>query len=280
MRHVSLLFHDVYGADPRESGFASDAADRYKLPVADFEAQLAGLTRFDRDEFRITVDDGGLSYYTHIADRLERQGWRGICFVTTNQIATPGFLDAPLVRELDRRGHTIGTHSVSHPLRFSALEPDAMQREWGLSRAILEDILGHPVTVGSVPGGYFSRAVARAAAEAGLRTLFTSEPTTSVDSEAGCTVLGRFTIRHGDSPELAQQIEEALARFVPLPERFVGQFYRFHQALLQESELPVTLHDSRASLELITAMYHSAFTRQVVDLPIEPDHPRYASWLP
>ena len=31
MRTVSLLFHDVYAADPRESGFASDAADRYKL---------------------------------------------------------------------------------------------------------------------------------------------------------------------------------------------------------------------------------------------------------
>jgi predicted dehydrogenase len=83
-----------------------------------------------------------------------------------------------------------------------------------------------------------------------------------------------------DSPALSQQIEELLTRFVPLPERFTGQFYRFHQALLHDTELPVTLRDSRASLELITAMYHSSFTRQVVDLPIGPDHQRYASWLP
>src|SRR6266542_122312 len=83
-----------------------------------------------------------------------------------------------------------------------------------------------------------------------------------------------------DSSELAQQIEEALAQFVPLPERFTGQFYRFYQALLHDTELPVTLRDSRASLELITAMYHSAFTGQVVDLPIGPDHQRYAGWLP
>jgi len=83
-----------------------------------------------------------------------------------------------------------------------------------------------------------------------------------------------------DSPALSQQIEEQLARFVPLPERFTGQFYRFHQALLHDTELPVTLRDARASLELITAMYHSSFTRQVVDLPIGPDHQRYASWLP
>jgi peptidoglycan/xylan/chitin deacetylase (PgdA/CDA1 family) len=206
MRTVSLLFHDVYDADPRESGFASEAADRYKLPLTDFDAQLEGLTGFHRDDFRVTVDDGGLSYYTHVADRLERQGWRGICFVTTNLIATPGFLDAQMLRELDRRGHVIGTHSLSHPKRFSALKPDAMQREWGLSRAILEDILGHPVTVGSVPGGYFSHTVARSAAEAGLRTLFTSEPTTSVGSEYGCTLLGRFTIRKDDANSLARRL--------------------------------------------------------------------------
>jgi predicted dehydrogenase len=84
----------------------------------------------------------------------------------------------------------------------------------------------------------------------------------------------------GDTPELAEQIEAALSRCVPLPEGFAGQFYRFHQALQQDGELPVTLRDARASLELITAMYHSGFSRQVVDLPIGPDHPRYGSWLP
>lgn len=84
----------------------------------------------------------------------------------------------------------------------------------------------------------------------------------------------------GDLPELAQQIEAALARFVPLPERFVGQFYRFYQALQNDTELPVTLQDARASLELVTAMYHSSFTRQVVYLPIDLQHPRYTGWLP
>jgi len=84
----------------------------------------------------------------------------------------------------------------------------------------------------------------------------------------------------GDSPELQAQIEGALARFVPLPEGFGGQFYRFHQALEDDSALPVTLADARASLELITAIYHAAQTGQAVDLPIGQDHPRYGGWLP
>ncbi len=84
----------------------------------------------------------------------------------------------------------------------------------------------------------------------------------------------------GDSPELTQEIEQTLANFVPLPENFAGQFYRFHQALENDTELPVTLNDARASLELITALYHSAQTGHPVDLPIEKDHPKYAGWQP
>jgi predicted dehydrogenase len=84
----------------------------------------------------------------------------------------------------------------------------------------------------------------------------------------------------GDAPGIQGQIEETLSRFVPLPEDFEGQFYRFYQALQNNTELPVTLADARASLELITAIYHSAQTGRSVELPIGKDHPKYASWRP
>jgi predicted dehydrogenase len=84
----------------------------------------------------------------------------------------------------------------------------------------------------------------------------------------------------GDTPELTEQIDAALAEFQPLPEHYAGQFYRFHEALRCGDELPVTLADARTALELITAMYYSAETGSCVQLPIGPDHPRYASWLP
>jgi predicted dehydrogenase len=84
----------------------------------------------------------------------------------------------------------------------------------------------------------------------------------------------------GDSPELEAQIEGALAGFVPLPEGFAGQFYRFYQALRDGSALPVSLAEARASLELITAIYHSAETGQVVQLPIGEEHPKYTGWRP
>lgn len=85
---------------------------------------------------------------------------------------------------------------------------------------------------------------------------------------------------HGDTPELAQQIEEALQRFVPRPERFTGQFLGFYEALREQQKLPVTLTDARAALELITAIYASSRTGQVVNLPLMDDHPLYAGWRP
>ena len=203
MQVVSLLFHDVYATDPRESGFRSPAADRYKLSVPDFEAQLDGLGKAPA---LLTFDDGGVSYYMLIADRLEALGLRGHCFVSTDFIGERGFMSAAQIRELDSRGHVIGTHSASHPPRFSALTPADMRHEWSESRMKLEDILGRAVTVGSVPGGYFSDAVAKAAVDAGLRTLFTSEPTTKPSAFDECELIGRFTIRRGHPADMARRL--------------------------------------------------------------------------
>ena len=210
MQPVSLLFHDVFVSDPHESGFNSPAADRYKLSAREFESQLFSLSRRSsraaKADARLTFDDGGVSFYTIVADRLEARGLHGYCFVTTDYIGTAGFLDAAQIRELDRRGHVIGTHSASHPTRFSALTREEMRREWSVSRRKLEDLLGHAVTTGSVPGGYFSKDVGRAAADAGLFLVFNSEPVRSARAIGRCTIAGRFVIRAGAPPDLARRL--------------------------------------------------------------------------
>src|SRR5262249_2795288 len=89
--------------------------------------------------------------------------------------------------------------------RFSTLSPVRIRSEWAESRKRLEDILGHAVTSASVPGGYFSTDVAAAAAETGLRTLFTSEPTTRTVDSFGLTLIGRYVIRRGHPVDTAQR---------------------------------------------------------------------------
>jgi peptidoglycan/xylan/chitin deacetylase (PgdA/CDA1 family) len=130
----------------------------------------------------------------------------GYCFVTTGYIAKPGFLNRHQIRELDARGHVIGSHSVSHPARFSLLSRDEMRIEWSDSRKALEDILGHRVIAASVPGGYFSEDVGRTAAECGFAMLFNSEPVRSQYVVDTCTIAGRFAIRGGAPADLSRRL--------------------------------------------------------------------------
>ena len=142
----------------------------------------------------------------HVADMLDEFGWKAHFLVTAGRIGTPGFVDRRQIQELRRRGHIIGSHSYTHPIRMahcSAAEPD---NEWQRSVLSLTEILGEPIQVASVPGGYCSRHVALAAARAGIKLLFNSEPVTRSQTVDGCLVLGRFTAKRGHQPRWSAAI--------------------------------------------------------------------------
>ena len=82
------------------------------------------------------------------------------------------------------------------------------------------------------------------------------------------------------NPETAAAIDALLGDWKHVPSRFQTQMARFHDALEGKAPLPVTSADSRRSLELVTAFYHSSSTNEDVALPIGPGHPLYASWVP
>jgi len=84
---------------------------------------------------------------------------------------------------------------------------------------------------------------------------------------------------YGDTPEIDAEIEAALQTYQPIQEGFPGQFAMFYEAATRGTDTPVTLHDARRSLELITALYDSAWSGKPVDLPVTPDHPLYAGWV-
>ena len=132
---------------------------------------------------------------------LEARGWRGHFFVTTGRVGAPTFLSPEQVRELNERGHVVGSHSETHPPRMSHCSPEELLGEWRRSVAFLSEPLGEEVVTASVPGGFYSRAVAEAAARAGVRRLFTSEPTERVEEVEGCLVFGRYGVQRWTTPE-------------------------------------------------------------------------------
>jgi hypothetical protein len=202
-RTISLLYHDVVAAgDFASSGFRSPDADIYKLDEAQFASHLSAIARRVTPSARLfTFDDGGASS-TRIGRLLAERGWPGCFFIATDFIGSRGFVSKDALRTLAAQGHAVGSHSCSHPARMAALSSDELRHEWTRSRHTLEDILGQPVEIASVPGGYYSTAVAQTAAEAGYRELFTSEPVATPWQVSGLQVYGRYSVVRSTAPEL------------------------------------------------------------------------------
>jgi len=217
---ITLEYHDIIdGDDFGVSGFPGLSSASYKLAASDFVAHLrlvasagnvvtphlafGNAPPLPGQPILLTFDDGGVSAITSAAPALEAAGCRGVFLITSDYIGTATFLSAQHIRELHARGHVVGSHSCSHPLRMAACTREQLSREWRDSVAVLSDLLGTQIDTASVPGGYFSRAVAETAAEAGIRFLFTSEPTTRVMLVDGCRVLGRYTLRRWHAAPVA-----------------------------------------------------------------------------
>lgn len=211
MKAISIGYHDIVDSGQRLAKDGSRHSGRYKLDEGHFRAHMDSIWRsIDHSSVHVidrarqwrrevprflTFDDGAVSSYTIVAGELERRGWRGHLFVTTDWTGRAGFLDAAQIRELYARGHVIGSHSCSHPARMSKLSWDELLREWKDSCAILSEILQEPVVTASVADGYYSRKVGRAAAAAGIQVLFTSEPSARIAQVDGCMILGRYAIQ-------------------------------------------------------------------------------------
>lgn len=225
-RISTLMYHDVL-ADTEllsSSGFNTPGADLYKLHTSSFAAHLNKLKESEKCHVTtiheslnsgdnggkipclLTFDDGGSSAFDLTAPALEQHGWRGHFFITTDFIGKPGFLDATQIRSLHNKGHIIGAHSASHPDRISALPEDQILEEWRRSTQTLEKIIGSPTNTASIPGGFISPQVVKAADQAGIHHLFTSEPNARVSSHHNLKLHGRYTIKNKTPAMTALQL--------------------------------------------------------------------------
>lgn len=171
MRAITLLYHDIVDDSAfSSSGFQGAEADVYKMDREEFlrhvrAIDLASDTKpvsvldvMDKHHSGppplLTFDDGGVGAFPRTMDILDDLGWKGHFFITVDYIGKPGFLSKEQIRELSSCGHEVGSHSCSHPPRFSHLSHDQMSEEWQRSITTLSDILGQPVKPLRYPAGF------------------------------------------------------------------------------------------------------------------------------
>lgn len=198
---ISLMYHDSYIVNKSESGFKLAGADVYKIKPQVFEHQLQLIEKYisqngiNKNCVRFTFDDGGISFYTIYAPILEKYGYKGYFFITTSLIATDGFMTEDQIKELDKRGHIIGGHSDSHRQRMNDLTYEELLEDWSKCSERLSAIVGHPITVCSLPCGYESKSMVAALKDLGYTDIYTSAPETLPEENNGVFLYGRFGIK-------------------------------------------------------------------------------------
>lgn len=200
MSKIVLMYHDVYKQTDAESGFFSHSSSLYKISAECFECQVRVVSYYCKqhnlplDFVEFTFDDGGESFYTTIAPILEKYGFKGIFFVSTAYVDTEKFLTREQIKQLSQRGHIVASHSHTHPKNMTKLSMEDLLKEWTISKQILESIVQSPITIASIPSGYNSMDVTISAMKAGIRTLYTSKPTTKLARAIDITLVGRYAV--------------------------------------------------------------------------------------
>jgi predicted dehydrogenase len=169
--------------------------------------------------------------------------------------------------------HDLLTHALGPPVKvFAQLATRANPIE-------VEDCAA--ITLRLAGGGVVSLSATLGAASNStrLRLVFDDLTVTAAADNPYRPGEGPWTFEARDSA-LQAAIDAAVASCPPEAESFTGQYASLYRTRVDGLPAAVTLHDARAALELVTAIYTSAETDQAVVLPLAIDAPRRSGWAP
>jgi peptidoglycan/xylan/chitin deacetylase (PgdA/CDA1 family) len=180
-----LLYHALFEGKANAEKYAI-AAETFEQHVnylseegfesISFNAFLDGFQPHPKKKhIIITFDDGNYSDYSIAFHILKKYRFVATFFVTVGRIGTRDYLDWDHLKEMIDGDMSIQSHSLNH-LFLSDLSKDNLREELTESKRILEDKLSLPIYFISLPGGFYSQQVLKAAQGSGYKGVATSGP--------------------------------------------------------------------------------------------------------
>lgn len=196
-----LAYHSI-GDSVKEVG-----AGLYCVSEDVFREQLEYLRNKD---VIITFDDGDITNYTKAYPVLKEFGLTAYFFIIGEWVGAPGYMGWREIKELQRGGMTIGSHGMTHRI-LTELNDVELYHELRESKSVLEKNLSCTIDALSIPRGFCSQKIMNQAAEAGYKTIFTSDDRIVVRSDWD---LGRFISVIDNGPSLIDKAKEFIKNSV------------------------------------------------------------------
>lgn len=198
-----LMYHSI----------AVEEGNPIRMPVEQFDAEMKyikdqGYTTLTMKELYsyfenqvavpeksivITLDDGYSDNYTAAFPVLKKYGLKATVFMVTSTIdVNPNCLTSAQIKEMDKAGIQIESHTVTHR-DLDSLSYSEQLAELKDSKAALEQLLGRTVDYVAYPTGKYNDDTVKAVADAGYKMAFTTNGRWS-DKSDGILTLDRVYI--------------------------------------------------------------------------------------
>ena len=173
----------VYNVPPDEFAAQLDylQAEGYTtITLQDFMRVVHGKGELPAKPIVLTFDDGYADNFTTMLPILEAHSMTAVVYVVTNKLGQPGYLTIDELKEMQRRGIEIGSHTADH-LPLTSLDTAAQLKQISESKIFLE--WGGLATIYSLsyPNGAFNSEI--------IEMVKQSEYLTAVTGEAGLNTL-------------------------------------------------------------------------------------------
>lgn len=123
----------------------------------------------------LTFDDGHISDIELALPELMHHKLEATFFIVPSLVGTEGYMTWDNILTLKRCGMTIGSHTWSHK-NLALTDRQTLLRELIQSKIEIQDMIGGPVDLLALPGGFAPRAMTRYAKDVGYSHVFTSRP--------------------------------------------------------------------------------------------------------
>ncbi|MFI6205479.1 polysaccharide deacetylase family protein [Streptomyces sp. NPDC051041] len=234
---------------PREFAAHLDAivdSGRTPVTISAVADHLAGRAPLPPRPVLLTFDDGFADLPGPTAEALAGRGLTATAYLTTGALVPGGpclLPPAPMMSldhaaELERHGVEIGSHTVTHA-QLDTLPAKDVAYELRTSRAVLEDVLGHPVRHLAYPHGYNSPKVRALAARAGYETATAVRHALSSDRDERYRIARLIVRRSHTVADVEAWLAGAGARIAPYrdgPRTIAWRWYRRARAAVRGPE--------------------------------------------
>ncbi len=139
------------------------------LSLDELYSHMVNGTAVPEKPIVITLDDGYSDNYTNAYPVLREFGFKATVFIITNTVEGGGsYLNAEQIKEMDKNGIDIESHTVSHP-RLNELSYDKQMSEMKESKEYLEKLLNKDINYIAYPYGNFNENTLKAVEEIGYK---------------------------------------------------------------------------------------------------------------